>query len=55
MAEAETRLGENGRILVRYSGTEKKARVMVEGQSQNEINSLAENIADKILEEIGAE
>jgi phosphoglucosamine mutase len=42
---AETALGDNGRILVRYSGTEPLCRVMVEGKDQTEIEKYAKNIA----------
>lgn len=43
--EVRERLGEGGRLLLRYSGTEPLARVMIEGQSQVEIDALAEGLA----------
>ncbi|MEW6608631.1 MAG: phosphoglucosamine mutase [bacterium] len=46
-------LKEEGRILVRYSGTEYLARVMVEGPTEDEINKIANNIANIIKEKIG--
>jgi phosphoglucosamine mutase len=51
--EAETRLGDTGRVLVRYSGTEPKARVMVEGENEKVVNKLADEIAAAIQSEIG--
>ncbi len=47
------KLGDAGRILVRYSGTEALARVMVEGEDKNLINELAESVASVIREELG--
>ena len=47
------KLGDEGRILVRYSGTEPLARVMIEGRDQNEIAKLASSIAEVIGEELG--
>ena len=47
-------LGEKGRVLVRASGTEDLLRVMVEGESQDEIEKLANTIADAVREAIGA-
>lgn len=49
----EKQLAENGRLLLRYSGTERLARVMIEGKSQVEIESYAGQIADAISQEIG--
>lgn len=43
--EIENRLGSEGRVLVRYSGTEDLCRVMVEGRDENEISEYAEKIA----------
>lgn len=51
--QAEEELKESGRVLVRYSGTEKICRVMVEGQNQKQINSLAQKIGDAVKKEIG--
>ncbi|MBN1544484.1 phosphoglucosamine mutase [Candidatus Woesearchaeota archaeon] len=53
IARAEKRLGSDGRVLVRYSGTEGKCRVMIEGKDKDEIGALADSIADKIKGEIG--
>ena len=40
----EDALGQDGRVLVRYSGTESKARVMIEGTDENTIRAHAEEI-----------
>ena len=40
----ESALGQDGRVLVRYSGTEPKARVMIEGTDENMIRAYAEEI-----------
>jgi phosphoglucosamine mutase len=50
---AEKTLHGKGRVFVRYSGTEALARVMVEGESQAEINKLAQNIGSAILRHLG--
>jgi phosphoglucosamine mutase len=48
IGDVEQRLGSEGRVLVRYSGTELKARIMVEGPSEREIRGFAEEIADEL-------
>jgi phosphoglucosamine mutase len=53
--EAEERLGADGRLVLRYSGTEPLARVMIEGPDQEEIEALAGRIAETIRDAIGAE
>ncbi|MCL2781192.1 MAG: phosphoglucosamine mutase [Actinomycetia bacterium] len=45
VAEAEARLGDDGRILLRPSGTESLVRVMVEAPSQRAADELAERVA----------
>jgi phosphoglucosamine mutase len=50
----EERLSHKGRLLLRYSGTEPLARVMIEGEKQFEIEEYAQRIADAIKREIGA-
>ena len=53
LAEAERRLDQRGRVLLRYSGTERLARVMVEGEDADEIHTLADRIAAAIRSELG--
>jgi phosphoglucosamine mutase len=50
---AEKQLKGIGRVLVRYSGTEKKARVMVEGENKDLVHSLVTEISLVIEKEIG--
>jgi phosphoglucosamine mutase len=50
---AERRLGEAGRVLVRWSGTEPKLRVMVEGPNETAIRNLANSIAAAAEQELG--
>ena len=45
-------LGGEGRIIVRPSGTEPLLRVMVEGRDQEQIQALAEEVAQVIREEL---
>ncbi len=51
---AERELNGNGRVVVRYSGTEALARVMVEAESEEKMRRLAENIAGTIKNALGA-
>ena len=51
---AEHELNGNGRIVVRYSGTEPLARVMVEAESEAKMQTLAGNIAGAIKQVLGA-
>jgi len=54
VAEVERELGLDGRVLLRYSGTESLARVMVEGPHSGAIEAHARRIADGIQIAIGA-
>jgi len=47
-------LGRSGRLVLRYSGTEPLARIMIEGRERARIETLAEELAAVIREEIGA-
>ena len=51
--EAERSLNGNGRVVVRYSGTEALARVMVEAESEDTMKSLADSIARAIEAALG--
>ena len=52
--EVEELLSQKGRLLLRYSGTEPLARVMIEGENQFKIEGYAQKIAQAIEREIGA-
>ncbi len=53
LAETESALDGKGRVLLRYSGTEPKIRLLIEGRDQAAINARADKIASAIQEVIG--
>jgi len=53
MSAVERSLAGQGRLLVRYSGTEPLLRIMIEGKDQDEIHAWARQIADAVTREIG--
>ena len=52
--DVETKLGEEGRVLVRYSGTQNMCRVMVEGPSQEMTGAYCRQIADVVDKTLNA-
>ena len=52
--DVETKLNGQGRVLLRYSGTESKARLLIEGPDSDQIKLFADEIAGRIREKIGA-
>jgi phosphoglucosamine mutase len=53
IGQVERALGEEGRVLVRYSGTQNMCRIMVEGPSYDTTEKYCRQIADVIKNEIG--
>jgi phosphoglucosamine mutase len=54
LAEAESALGDNGRIVLRYSGTEPLARVMVEAEHPADVQRFSQSVAEALRSAIGA-
>ncbi len=54
MRQVTDKLGENGRLLVRYSGTEPVLRVMVEGEDESVVRAYGEEVADAVRTHLGA-
>jgi len=54
LAEAQSALGDNGRVVLRYSGTEPLARVMVEAEHDADVQRYSQSLADALRESIGA-
>ena len=52
--DVESALAGRGRVLIRYSGTEPKARVMVEGDDESQVNEFARQLADELKRAVGA-
>jgi phosphoglucosamine mutase len=51
--QVEKKLGDRGRVLVRYSGTQNMCRVMVEGPTKEETNTYCRQIADVVEKMLG--
>ena len=54
LAEAQSALGENGRVVLRYSGTEQLARVMVEAEHDSDVERFSQSLANALRSSIGA-
>jgi len=53
IAEAEAELGDKGRVLIRYSGTQPLCRVMVEGPTEKLTKKIADRLVNVVKETIG--
>ncbi len=53
LSEARSALGENGRIVLRYSGTEPLARVMVEAEHESDVQRFSQSLANALRTSIG--
>lgn len=55
MDAANGRLGDSGRLLLRYSGTEPKLRIMVEAQDEDLMNQVAQDLKTVVVAELGGQ
>lgn len=53
LKEVESKLSDKGRVLLRYSGTENLARVMVEGEDDVLVEKCCDQLVDSVQTEIG--
>jgi len=53
LAEARSTLGDGGRIVLRYSGTEPLARVMVEAEHESDVQRCSQSLANALRNSIG--
>jgi phosphoglucosamine mutase len=53
LSEAQAELGDNGRIVLRYSGTEQLARVMVEAEHEADVQRFSQSLANALRSSIG--
>jgi phosphoglucosamine mutase len=54
LKEAEGALGKSGRVVLRYSGTEPLARVMIEAEREEDVERWTEALASALRSVIGA-
>ncbi|TAN62039.1 phosphoglucosamine mutase [bacterium] len=52
LKSVEGRLKHRGRVFIRYSGTEPLARITIEGEREDEINAMAEELASALVKEL---
>jgi len=55
VSDIESKLGKNGRVLLRSSGTEPVVRVMVEGEDIDEVAMLALELSELVTSEVGSD
>ncbi len=52
IADAEKQLSDRGRVLVRYSGTESKIRLLVEGPEEEEMMTIMKNLTESVYKDL---
>jgi phosphoglucosamine mutase len=53
LKQIEDEMNGRGRVVIRYSGTEMKARIMVEGEDEKQVNAYASDLAEQFQRELG--
>jgi phosphoglucosamine mutase len=53
LRKVEQDLAGRGRVVIRYSGTEPKARIMVEGDDEAKVSEIAKDLADELKKALG--